>query len=131
MFKSGWAKITAAGDSTAQWFRQQITYRGRVSKSIIYYPYGFHANAKSNKSSCVWIGVNGDASNKLGFAWDAQVRPDLKEGEVAFYQPETNTIIKFDVDGNILINTDKDVNITSTGGEVNINAPQINLNKGV
>ena len=112
LFKSWWAKVTRAGNSTLSWFKQQITYRGKVSNSVFYFPYGFHANTKVDKTTCVWFGINGDASNKLGFAWDAQVRPDLKEGEVAFYQPETNTIIWFDVDGNINIHTDVDINAT-------------------
>lgn len=113
MKSSGWAKIVKAGVSTAQWFIQQISYRKKVSKCLIQYPYGFHANAKANESIVFWMGVNGDPSNKIGFAWNPNVRPDLLEGEVAVYQPGTNTLVKFLVDGTVQLDSDVAVNVTS------------------
>lgn len=113
MMRSGWAKITNVGNSAAQWFIQQITYRKKVSDCIIHYPYGFHANAKIDTSVVYWMGVGGDASNKIGFAWNPNIRPNLEEGEVAVYQPGTNTLITFLADGTIQLDSDVAVNVTS------------------
>ena len=124
MFKSGWAKITRAGNSAANWFTQQITYKGNVSESAIVFPYGFHANATVNDSIVVWIGVAGNAENKAGIAFQPNIRPDLLEGEVAVYQPASNTIIKFLQDESIVVITDNKIDVTAPivniTGDVNI-----------
>lgn len=129
MLKIGWAKITAAGDSVAKFFTQQITYRNKVSNVLVVYPYGYHANAKVDESLVLMFGVNGDSENKAGIPFQPNIRPDLKEGEVAIYQPGTNTVIKFLQNENIVINTDKDIeaacdNMTVTAAtKVTVTAP--------
>lgn len=122
MFTSVWAKITKAGNSATNWFLQQITYKGRVSDCVIVFPYGYHANAKVDKSIVLVFGVGGDSENKAGIAWDPFNRPDLVEGEVAIYLPETNTFIKLGVDENITINTDKDIIATCANATITANA---------
>jgi len=118
----GWAKITKAGDSIAQWFIQQITYRGKVSKCLVVYPYGYHANAKPDESFVLMLHVNGNAEDKAGIPFNPFTRPDLKEGEVAVYQPGSNTLIKFLADGaGIEITNDTKVTITSPEVEMSGN----------
>jgi len=109
-----WAKITKAGDNVAQWFTQQITYRGKVSRCLVVYPYGYHANAKpDNESFVLMMHVNGNAADKAGIPFNPFVRPDLAEGEVAIYQPGSDTLIKFLADGaGIEIVNSTKVNIT-------------------
>lgn len=121
-FKIGWAKITNVGNATANWFKQQIEYRGKVSNCQIVYPYGYHAHAKIDESMVLLFGVN-TPDNKAGIPFHPNVRPELKPGEVAVYQPGSNTIIKFDEEGNIIINTD--VNITLTCADLVATAKNI------
>ena len=123
---SGWAKITRAANSLGSWFNHQISYNNRTSNALIVYPYGMHANAVPQKSMVLWFGVGGDDSNKAGFAFDHAVRPDLEECEVALYQPETNTIIKFVKDGSIEVNSD--VKITATCPEIEANCENLLVN---
>jgi phage gp45-like len=124
-----WAKITQAGNSAANWFRQQITYKEKVSNCAVIYPYGFHANAVPNESLALVFMVGCNAQNKVGIAYNPNKRPDLKEGEVAVYQPTTNTEIKIDQSGNIIITTDNDVVLNSDN--ININSGDITLNGNV
>jgi len=105
MRKGGWGEITRVGNSQANWFTQQIRYRGRTSKALVVYPFGYHANAAVG-SMVLWTAVGDDASNKAAFAFDHANRPDLKENEVALYIPKTNTIIKLVADESILIESD-------------------------
>ena len=134
---SAWSKIVKAGDSTANWFVQQISYRGKTSSATIYFPYGFHANPKAEESVCFWSAVGDDPANKIGFAWNPSVRPDMAEGEVSVYHPETGSVIKFLASGNIELTTETDVtltaaniNATATGSAI-VTAPTITLDGSV
>lgn len=132
MIRSVWAKVTSAGDSAANWFVQQIFYKGRTSNTAVIYPYGMHANAKIDESLALVLHVGNKAQNKVAIVYNPTIRPDLAEGEIAIYQPGSNTIIKIDVDGNIEIISDGKINITAestntTAESVNIIAESVNI----
>jgi hypothetical protein len=118
------AIITSVGDSTFNWFKQQITYNNKVAKPIvIYYPYGMHANAKPDgKSGVVVVPLNNDPSNRIGFASRFNSRPDLAEGDVAIYLPDTNTILKYVAeDESIEVVTDSTLTVTCPESAINGN----------
>ena len=127
MIRNVWAKVTSVGNSAANWFVQQISYKGRTSNTAVVYPYGMHANAKPNESLALVIVVGGKAQNKAAFVYNPNIRPDLKEGEVAIYQPGSTTIIKLNANGNINIIAPT-VNVTATN--VNIDAKTTNIGVG-
>lgn len=112
--KSIWAKVTKAGDNTKNWFVQQINYKGKVSNVLPVFPYGFFAHAKTEKSLGLIFCVGGKTENKAGILFDPINRPELLEGEIAIYQPETNTIIKFLQDQSITVTTDLTIDVSAT-----------------
>ncbi len=113
MIRNVWAKVTSVGNSAANWFTQQISYKGRISNAAVVYPYGMHANAKPDESLALVIIVGGKAQNKAAIVYNPNIRPDLKEGEVAIYQPGSTTIIKLAANGNVEI-VAPNVNITGS-----------------
>lgn len=122
-----WAKITKAGNSAANWFRQQITYKNKLSNCTIVYPYGFHANATANDSLALVFAVGCNAENKAAIAYNPNIRPNLSEGEVAVYSPSTSTEIILNRDGDVRINSKKDVLIDSSN-QVTVNCIDCTIN---
>lgn len=99
-----WGKITKAGTDTEQFAVQQMEYLGKVSDGLIVFPYGIHGNVPP-ESFALMFSVQGNPENRAAIAWTPKDRPQLKSGEVAFYHPPTDALIKWDEGGNLEITT--------------------------
>lgn len=97
------ARITKAGSDTEQFATQQMEYLGKVADGLIVFPYGIHGNVPPD-SLALMFAVQGNPDNRAAIAWTPKNRPELAAGEVAFYHPPSGSLIKWDEDGNLLIN---------------------------
>jgi phage gp45-like len=118
----------------------QVTGLNKTNNCIELYPYGYSANAPTNSMVAMWESM-GDTSNLMGVAFSTQSRfKGLNPGESQIGNELTKSSIKFDKDGNIIIDAplngdiiinalngnaqitiDQDLNIT-VSGNININA---------
>lgn len=119
-----WARVTAAGSDTKAFATQQVEYQGKVGDCAMIFPYGFHANLTPDALVAMFA-MGGNPENRAGIGWTPKTRPILKEGEVAFYHPSTNTVIKLNDGGGIDVNSDGAVNVTAPS--VNVTAPTVNI----
>src|SRR5690349_2108707 len=99
----------------------------KTSDMEVIYPYGLFAQAPVNSLALVFS-IQGNEENLAGIVYAYRDRfKNLKEGEVLLGNILTGSFIKFDKDGNIEINSKKDVNVTITGNAI-INAQQVTIN---
>lgn len=111
-----WARVTKAAPAEAQQFAvQQVTYSGKVGDAILVMPYGVHANLPVD-SLALMFAVNGEPDNRAIIGFDPKQRPELVEGEVAFYHPPTGSFIKWTEAGDLDIQVGEE-----SGGNVTIN----------
>lgn len=109
-----WARVAAGGKDTGQFPLQQVSYKGKLADSLMLFPYGTHANIPPG-ALALMLAVEGDPDNRAALAYTPQNRPQLAEGEIAYYHPGTGTTIKL---------TGPDLEITTgneTAGNVTIN----------
>lgn len=116
-----WAKITKASDDTQQFATQQMEYLGKVADGIIVFPYGVHANVPPG-ALALMFSVQGNAENRAAIAWTPKNRPQLKEGECAFYHPPTKAFIIWRENGDLDIETGE-----GGKGNVNVTCKQANV----
>lgn len=94
----------------------QASYYGKTSKYEQIYPYGFAANAPKG-TFVLMFDIGGEEQNLSGIPYSSKTRyKNLKPGEVALGNFAKKTIIKFDENGNIIINA-PDENITIESGK--------------
>lgn len=106
-----WARITKAGDDSNQFAVQQMDYNGKVADGLIVFPYGIHGNVPPG-ALALMFSVGGNPENRAAIAWTPKTRPELAEGEVAFYHPLIpDLIIKLQADGKMLIKSGVEVTI--------------------
>jgi len=106
-----WARVTKAATAGEQYQTQQVTYLGKVADAAILQPYGLHANLPPDVLTLV-ASSQGQADNRVALGCLLKQRPDLIEGEVAFYHPLIpDLIIKLQVDGAMLIKSNNKINI--------------------
>jgi len=111
-----WARVTKAAPTEAQQFAvQQVTYSGKVGDAVLVMPYGIHANLPVD-SLALMFAVNGEPDNRAILGFDPKQRPELAEGEVAFYHPPTGSFIKWTEAGDLDIQVGE-----GSGGNVTIN----------
>lgn len=97
-----WARITKAGSDTEQFATQQVSYLGKTANALMVFPYGVHANVPPD-SLALMFSVQDSADNRAAIAWEPKDRPTLKDTEVTFYHPPSGSLLKWDADGNLLI----------------------------
>ncbi len=129
-----WGIITKAGTDTGQFATQQVSYLGKTANSVMLYPYGIHANA-SVDSLALMFAVEGNPENKCAIPWTPKIRPELKEGEVAFYHPHTGGSIIWRENGDLEITTEASVVINTPTltltGDLVVNGTMTNNDKDV
>ena len=107
---------------------QQVSYNGKAEDAEIYAPYGMSYNLPPD-CLCLYAQIGGDQGNLVVLPDRSQDRvKDLKEGEVAFFNPLTKTRTIYRQNGDMEIVTEGengDVNLT-VKGVANINAPTTN-----
>ena len=75
------------------------------------FPYGLHGNVPAGALALMFA-VGGNPENRAAIAWTPKGRPELSEGEVAFYHPLIpNLIIKLQSNGEMLIQSEVKINI--------------------
>lgn len=97
-----WARITKPAIGGEQFASQQTEYLGKTSDSAMLFPYGMYANAPSNALALI-ASVQDHPDNRVALGCLLKDRPQLEGGEVALYHPSTGSIIKWNVDGNLLV----------------------------
>ena len=108
-----WARITKAGTDTEQFATQQLEYMGKVGEGLMVFPYGIHANVPAD-ALALMFSVGGNPENRAAIAWTPKDRPQLAEGEVAFYHPRLpDMIIKLQANGEMLIQSGVKINIVA------------------
>lgn len=115
-----WAVISGFSDDNTPFPVHKMEYMGRVADAVAWYPFGYHANPGANTLSLI-LAVNGDFENRVSLPGSPKERLDplmptpLAEGEVIMYHPATKSYIHFKADGDIEINSQKDVNVRVVG----------------
>lgn len=114
------AIITVISDDNKDFPSHQITYQGKVSEGISWYPWGIHANP-GKSALALMFAIGGNSENKFFLPGSPKERLDdllptpLSEGEVLIYNPLTKTYVHFLENGDIDIDSQKDVNIRVAG----------------
>lgn len=83
-----WGRITKAGPDTGQFPIQQTEYLGKAADAVIVLPYGFHANVPSDALALL-LSIQGNPDNRAAIPLSVKQRPQLAEGDVAFFHPAT------------------------------------------
>lgn len=113
------AVLTRPADDSKDYSVAQIKYFSKVAKCEMISPYGLFVNAPIDSHLIVW-NFNGNEENKGGMAYlHADRYKNLKPGEVQVGNPFHGNYVKFDNDGNVLINTFSNMTLNSSK---NINA---------
>lgn len=109
------AEITKGIVDGEQILSHQISYLGKVANGIVFYPYGFHANAPP-ESWALMLSIEGHSESRALLVSEPKVRPKLKPGEVALYSPLIPGLI-------ITLQADKQLSIKSPV-KVFVDAPE-------
>jgi hypothetical protein len=122
----------------------EVSYLGKTGLAELLSPYGLYVGLPKDTQVLVFS-VFGVEANRVAIGWSQADRiKDLKEGEVALGNPKKQTYIKFDENGNIVIESKNDIIINNAGnvtlnnngdididvnGDINItNANNVNIN---
>jgi len=90
---------------------QQILHNGKTTQAFILFPYGIHANLPP-RALLTTFNIFGNEQNKVAMGGLPQERiKELKEGEVVFFHPLTKSKIHFKENGDIDIESIKDLNL--------------------
>lgn len=123
----------------------QVSYFGKTGVSEVISPYGLSVRLPTGIQVLLFA-VQSQENNRACIGYSQKDRfKDLEEGEVVIGNPLTRSFIKFDIDGNIEIESTgkidiksaKDVTIDVTGtvdlkatGDVTVDSPKVNLGIG-
>ncbi len=149
-----WSRITRVGDDTADFPVQQVGYLRKVGDSVMWFPYGMHANIPIDEL-CLMVSMQGNPEARVSIPGSPQKRvKPLIAGEVVFFHPNTGSKLHFKVtgdieiengisgskvciktNGDIDIDSNADVNISVVGklqanviGNAEINAVNVKVN---
>lgn len=115
------AVLTRPADDSKNYSVAQIQYFNKTANCEMITPYGLFTNAPID-SHMIVFNFNGLEENKGGIAYlHANRYKNLKPGEVQVGNPFHGNYVKFDNDGNVLINSNKNVNVT-TGENITLSA---------
>lgn len=108
-------KTTNAANDANKYQQQQIESFGIAQMAQVVYPYGYNASAPVN-CDCIGFNIMAAAENKIIIPQDSISRiKKLEPTEVAIGNPHKQSFIKFDKDGNILIQASADQTINISG----------------
>jgi len=103
---------TLSVDDTGNYQTAQVSFLGQTHTVKQLIPYGLYSNSPIS-SEWIILSLRANPNDKVGIANDYSNRPkNLKEGEVVLYNIKTNTSIKLDSNGDILLNA-KNINETA------------------
>lgn len=122
------AYVTSVTDDSSDYPLVQITYASpaKTATAERISPYGLYVNFPKDSQVVVFT-MQANEENRACMAYSQVDRfKNLKEGEVLVGNPSTQCFIKFDKDGNIEINSTKDINITSAN-DINVKATNVTV----
>ena len=126
-----WARVTRVGDDTADFPVQQVGYLAKIGDSVMWFPYGMHANVPVDEL-CLMVSMQGNPEARVSIPGSPQKRvKPLAASEVVFFHPDTKSKLHFKANGDIEIvgfsgakqvfKANGDIEITSAlGGNINI-----------
>lgn len=134
LVKRGYVSLLDQDDKNVP--HNQVSYLGKTGISERISPYGLYANLPKD-TQVLLFSVCGDEANlaHIGYSQDKRFK-NLKNGEVLVGNPQTQSYVKFDADGNIeveakgklIINVSGDAEIKANN--VKIDAAKVDLGVG-
>jgi len=108
----------------------QVTcFEKLVGDATVILPYGM-SSALPEDTLGILLNLLGDETNRVFIPISTTERvKNLEKGEVAIGNQVKKTYLKFDKNGNIEIEGQGDINVTTTGN-VNVDSGRVNLNSG-
>lgn len=80
-----------------------MEYMGKTADGFMVFPYGLFANVPKD-TLALMLAIQGNPDNRAAIACSVDNRPDLEEGETAFYHPLIpGLLIKLKADGKMSI----------------------------
>jgi len=132
-----WAKISRSWDDDASWPVQQVTYMGKTGNSVMWFPYGYHANVPEGQPALL-MSLHGKAEARVAIPGSPSERPRIAPDEVAVFHPPTGSMVHLRSNGDIEVTSDNDQKVyllrdkvlvetphdvdVSAGGSVNVSA---------
>ena len=99
-----WALVTAAGDDVLDFPVQKVTYLGKTSDAVTWFPYGYHANMPAGTLG-VLMAMQGLPEGQIMFGGSPYARGypagPLASGEVLIYHPESKSKLHFKDGGHV------------------------------
>ena len=129
-----WATITRPGPDNEQFATQQVAHRGKLSKPIMLFPYGYHANLQPGSLGLLFA-AGCHEEDRAFIGWTPKDRPKLAPGEVAFYHPDSDSFViwrnggnlDIDVTDSTTVNIANNATITA-GGDVDLTCTNATVN---
>jgi phage gp45-like len=121
-----------------QFPRVSVSYHDKQVEAIHSTPYGVYSNPPAGLSFGILFNIEGHEENRVAMVNTPQIRfKNLEAGEVVFGNPLTESNVKFDKDGNVIVTgknnltvtVDKDANV-AIGGNCNINVAGVAVIQG-
>ncbi len=110
-----WARTTKTGDDAGNFPVQQVGYLGKVGDSVMWFPYGMHANIPVDEL-VLMVSMQGNPEARVSIPGSPQKRvKPLAASEVVFFHPDTGSKLHFKANGDIEISSQKDVNVLVAG----------------
>ena len=122
-----WIRVVKAKteiDNESKFYVQQVEYTEKPADSLMIFPYGIHANVPADAFG-IMFSIQENPDNRGTIAWTPKNRPDLVDGEVAFYHPPTKAFLIWKTNGDLDIETGN-----SGVGQINIKSGNINIESG-
>ncbi len=110
-----WARTTKAGDDSKDFPVQQVGYLAKVGDSLMWFPYGMHANVPVDEL-VLMVSMQGNPEARVSIPGSPKkrVRP-LASSEVVFFHPNTGSKLHFKANGDIEIEATRDLNVKVAG----------------
>lgn len=108
-----------ASTSTSQFDVVQVSYLGKAADVALMFQYGSFAKLPADQLLVV-LSIAGEEENRVAMGTGNPVNnPDIEDGEVVYFHPQTQSKIVFKNNGDIEITAENDVNMIANG-EVNL-----------
>jgi len=110
-----WARTTREGDDSKDFPVQQVGYLAKVGDSLMWFPYGMHANVPVDEL-VLMVSMQGNPEARVSIPGSPKKRvKPLASSEVVFFHPNTGSKLHFKANGDIEIEASKDLNVKVAG----------------
>lgn len=114
----------------SQFAVQQIEYMGKTTDCLVFFPYGQFARLPKEQFLLLFS-IGGEENHRATFGSGNPVdRPEIDQGEVVYFHPQTKTKLTFKNNGDLDIDSQSNLNIT-VNGDINLTPNgRVNLGSG-